>query len=310
MKGISDIISSNTEGYKNNTMQIAVFELSMNDTKFGINVNKVKSFIRYKDIKVVELPDKESLQLGFCIIRDTTYPLIDLDSWLGGERNKEEYDVLILAEYNKSHVAFPVKKIYRIFNKESNELEKSDLLKDKVTYVTRIDLSSSLDDKEESQEDLCMILDVEKVLYDIQGTKEIDDSMLLIENDSFTKEILVAEDSTMAIKIIDKILTKIGVKFQIFNNGEKLINHLKSLPKEKIDNIGVILTDIEMPIKDGFQVIQNMKSDKNLKDLPIVVNSSMSNQGVKDKCNSLGANQFIEKTEPETIASIVNKYCK
>jgi len=308
---LENIVESNTDSYKNNTMQIAVFKLTMNNTKFGINVNKVKSFLRFKDISVTKLADKNSLQKGFCIIRGVTYPLIDLDKWLGGESIEEDYDVLILAEFNKTHVAFPVKKIYRIYNKESSELVKNSLIEDKVTYITKITTGSDLDIKKEEEEpELCMILDVEKLLYEITGTQEIENSIGTMEATALSKEILVAEDSSMAILIITKILTKIGVTFKIFDNGEKLIDHLDSLSEESILKIGVILTDIEMPIKDGFQVIQHIKKTNNLKHLPIVVNSSMSNEGVKEKCKTLGAEMFIEKTEPETIAEVVKTYCK
>lgn len=306
MIAISDRVLNTTESYKNNTMQIVVFELTMNNTKFGINVNKVKFFIRYKDIKIVELINKQNLQRSFCMIREKTYPLIYLESWLGEERNEEEYNVIILAEYNKSHIAFPVKKIYRIFNKENSQLKRSDLIKNKITYITKIDLSNKKDNEDNQ---LCMVLDVEKLLYEIKGTGEIEDSILRMKKSKFAKEILIAEDSSIAIEIINKILTKIGVKFHIFDNGKKLIDHIEGLNDEKLSEIGVILTDIEMPIKDGFQVLQHMKKEQKLKNIPIIVNSSMSNKGVKQKCKALGAEQFIEKTEPKTIRNLVEKYC-
>jgi len=359
MKNITDIVSNTTDSFKNNTMQIAVFSLLGNKTKYGINVNKVKSFVR-KDDCLITYYNFQSVDkvLGVVIVRDETYPLISLDKWINEEDkvNKEDYNIVILTEFSKKKVAFLVKDILRIYNKSSEELEKSDISDNKISYITKIEVENKelemevrnlkaklleLESKilrkrkyteekirqfeveekeinnkiskiekqiEDKTEELCVILDVETLLFEISGDTEVEEKIDLIEKKEYGKEILIAEDSKMAIKILERIMAKINVKYKIFTDGDKLINFLETKDEEYIKKIGLIITDIEMPVKDGFQVLKYVKSSK-WKNVPVIVNSSMSNDGVAMKTEHLGADGFIEKTEPETINKLVDKYC-
>jgi len=348
-KNIENIINE-TQSHKNNIMQIAAFELISTNSVFGINVSKVKSFVGIKDC-VISRTGKNGVYEGFVSVQNDTYPLINMEKWLGFDSVPlEKYNVVILTEFNQTKLAFLAKKIKRIYNKSSEELERSDFLEGKITYIVRLEkeennninnldrLKKNLEkqEKKDSSEfrikrvnllkdnikdledkikkektsdkfDLCLVIDVESLLFDIsekERSKFSAEHIKIGDNINFKKRVLVAEDSKTSQKIISNVLKRIGVDFNIFSNGKEIIDYCE---KSDINNVGLIITDLEMPEKDGYQVVQYFKS-KN-PEIFIVVNSSMSNEGVRQKVVELGANDFIEKTNPDKILELVEKTC-
>lgn len=300
---INQLLNNTTETYKNNTMQLAVFRLNDNNY-YGINVNKVKSFVKRSDCKISLSLSDDKYTEGFIVVRDETYPLLNLDKWINNKPLEvEQYAKVILCEFNQQKIAFLATDILRIYNKNSSELEKTAINESKITYITKIKLSDKNDEKEE----LCIILDVENCINEING-KDIAKLVELenLEKIKFKKQLLIAEDSKIAQKIITEIAQKTGVSFVLFNDGNELIKYIES--HSDVNNIGLVISDIEMPVRDGFQVVQALKSNQNTKNIPIYLNTSMSNDGVKNKAHELGAG-FIEKTSPKKIVDIIIEHC-
>ena len=350
---LDTLLANSSDSYKYNTMQIAAFKILNSDTTFGINVNKVVSFVRWEDCTIsFNVGAKTPALLGIVNIRNKTYPLIAFEEWLGIDYDKNEYKNIILCEFNQHIMAFPIKSIQRIYTKASDELEKSELFEGKISYITKIDKENFKNEKlqirlaklkrkvrindkrtidsdfsknkknneqdeilsienelskltKEKTEELCLILDVESLLADLFSIDEniLKNSMNKFKT-HFTKKILIAEDSRAAISILKKILEPTNVQAFFFTNGQELLNYLKTTD---ISNIGFILSDIEMPEMDGFTLLKNIK--EKYPEIPVIMNSSMSNKGVNDKIDALGGEGFIPKTNPDQIISFVNKYC-
>lgn len=303
ISSINRMLDNTIETYKNNTMQLAVFKLN-DENYYGINVNKVKSFVKTSDCKMSLSLSDDKYTEGFIVIRGETYPLLNLDKWiLNKPLNVKEYKYIILCEFNQQQIAFLVTNILRIYNKNSNELERTAINESKITYITKIKFTDKNDEKEE----LCIILDVENCINEING-RDVAKLVELnnIEKVTLKKQLLIAEDSKIAQRIISEIAQKTGVSFVLFNDGNELIKYIES--HTNVDNIGLVISDIEMPVKDGFQVVQLLKNNPMTKNIPIYLNTSMSNDGVKHKAEELGAG-FIEKTSPTKIVEIITKYC-
>jgi flagellar biosynthesis/type III secretory pathway M-ring protein FliF/YscJ len=119
------------------------------------------------------------------------------------------------------------------------------------------------------------------------------------------KVVLVAEDSSVSREIIDAFLSKTGVKYEIEDNGAKLLRRLSEVG---VDNVGLIITDIEMPEKDGFQVVTTIRDTPEWRHLPIVINSSMTSASIVAKMASVGADEFVGKTDVKMLYELVKKY--
>ncbi len=89
------------------------------------------------------------------------------------------------------------------------------------------------------------------------------------------------------------------IKLQMYSGGEKLISAiLQSSPKPN-----VIFLDLNMPGKNGFDVLNELKGSGENKDIPIVIFSTSNEPGIIEKCLSLGANYFV--TKPVLMRDII-----
>ena len=120
----------------------------------------------------------------------------------------------------------------------------------------------------------------------------------------FVGKVLVAEDNPNNQKLIEILLSKIGVQTIIVSNGEEAV---ESYNKEKYD---MILMDINMPIMDGITATKIIKDleDTNYK-IPIVALTANSIAGDKEKYLSQGMDDYLSKPiEFDKLVSIFGKY--
>ena len=117
------------------------------------------------------------------------------------------------------------------------------------------------------------------------------------------KKILLVEDEEIMIDLLQKKLTKEGYEISVARDGEE---GLKAMREVKPD---LILLDIIMPKMGGFEVMEEMGKDKNLKDLPVIVISNSGQPVEIDKAQKLGAKDWLIKTEfdPQEVVDKVVK---
>jgi len=92
-------------------------------------------------------------------------------------------------------------------------------------------------------------------------------------------------------------------------NGLEAWNKLEVIAnaeKEVLDEIQLIITDIEMPQMDGHHLIKRIKSNPRLKELPVVIFSSLINDEMRLKGQALGAFAQVTKPEIEQLIGIVD----
>lgn len=115
-----------------------------------------------------------------------------------------------------------------------------------------------------------------------------------------SKKILFVEDEPTLQKAISEVLTQEG--FQVFSalDGEKGIEMIKT---EKPD---LVLLDLILPKKDGFEVLKEMKEAEELKDIPVIVLTNLEGIGDVEKALSLGATTYLVKANYE-LDDVVEK---
>lgn len=326
-----------TMSHKQNIMQIAAFQ-TVGDVIYGINIAKIKEFAMIKDAQVTQGLSDNTYQMGIAVLRGESFPIVDLTKWLGNDplnkHSLDEYDIFVVSEFNQSLIAFPVKKILMIASKHANELERPSTTNAKMTYITRIELNQ---DRRRSRkrrksvlrsgkqtvvkavvndsgigenEKICFVLDVEQMLEDIfpavtqRKIHELE-AFEEIQHINTNKVLVICEDSHVATSILHKTLDKTGIETYYFSNG---MEFQRWAIKNPVSNrIGCVITDIEMPLMDGFQVVDYVKNEIS-QSIPIIVNTSMSNIGVVKKLEDMGVNLFIPKTEPIKIYQAVKMF--
>jgi two-component system, chemotaxis family, chemotaxis protein CheV len=302
--------------HKNNEAQFLCFRTHEGGELYAVNVFKVQEII--KNDRRLTLVDHEASRLldGIITFRGLTVPLIDINKWFHYDAEHEERDLsayslddttsqVMLCDFSGVTVGIKIYKADRILTKSWDEIKPatrtaSDSSKNKVNNHTRY-----IDGQ------LVQIVDIEKMVIDVFPfmADDVEDEVGLLERAKYHKKLLVAEDSTTAIKMLEKTLNKLGVEYEIFLNGGLLLERLYAM--EDAGSVGLIITDLEMPEVSGFEVIKSIRSkgDK-YAHVAIAVNSSMSGDSNRAMAITLGAQAFIAKTKPQEIASMVDKYCK
>src|SRR4030043_1230607 len=97
------------------------------------------------------------------------------------------------------------------------------------------------------------------------------------------KKILIIEDEELIYSLLEKRLKQEGFEVAVAKNGQEGIDKMK---QKKPD---LILLDIIMPKKNGFEVMEEMKEDSALKNIPIIIISNSGQPVELDRANALGA---------------------
>jgi len=121
------------------------------------------------------------------------------------------------------------------------------------------------------------------------------------------KKILFVEDEELMIDLLQRKLTKEGYEISVARDGEE---GLKAMREKKPD---LILLDIIMPKMGGFEVMEEMGENKELKKIPVIVISNSGQPVELDKAQKLGAKDWLIKTEfdpQEVIDKIVKQIGK
>jgi two-component system chemotaxis response regulator CheV len=289
-----------TKSYLRNVQQLAVFYTGTDDV-YAINISKIKAFIIADEIDINDTPSDTDVVAGIATIRDEPILIVNLDKWLGKNNiSVDEYKIVIYCEFNSVKVGFLVKDVIDIIEKTTDELKNTEDKNPKVTYVTEVEVAE--------KRTLCTVFNAEKLLQDIgwAGDIEGDIEKAISKKINSSKMLLIAEDSTVSKEILHDIMTKAGVHFEIHNNGQELLDRMDQLDPAQV---GLVITDIEMPVKDGFQVVTSLRADgSKFHDIPIAVNSSMTTASIVGKMMSLGVNEFLGKTDVAAIYGLLEKY--
>ncbi len=291
-----------------NRMELLLFKIK-GDQLFGINVFKVREVIRTPQISAV--PKSDSRVVGVADIRGQTMPMIDLAKSLDLEPiPKEKYrdSLTIVTEFNSSVQGFLVENVDRIVHMRWEDiLPPPDSLLS-VNYLTGITRAHN---------SIVQIVDVEKVLQEVSGITQEVSAEFMSEHASKTHDhdffVLGADDSVVARNQLKATLDKLGVANKVVNNGKLALEFLqkwaddadKDISKPVGERILMVISDIEMPVMDGYTLTTNIRKDPRLSDLYVILSSSLSGGFNDSLTEKVGANKFLSKWNPEELAQVI-----
>ncbi|MEK7704907.1 MAG: response regulator [Myxococcota bacterium] len=120
------------------------------------------------------------------------------------------------------------------------------------------------------------------------------------------RTVLVADDSEMTRDLIVGILRAHGLKVIEAVNGREAVDRAIETPPD------LLLTDLEMPVLDGFGVLREVRQSSALRDLPVIVFTTRGSAADKRQAADLGANAYLVKTEfrEEDLLQAVERFLK
>ncbi len=117
--------------------------------------------------------------------------------------------------------------------------------------------------------------------------------------------VLVVDDSLTVRRITQRLLEREGYRVAVAKDG------LDGLDKLAAERPAVLLTDIEMPRMDGFDLVRNLRTDARLADLPVIMITSRIAQKHRDYAAELGVAHYLGKPYAEDeLLGLVARYAR
>ncbi|MFP4157344.1 MAG: response regulator [Opitutales bacterium] len=132
------------------------------------------------------------------------------------------------------------------------------------------------------------------------------------------KHIIYAEDSHIIRKMMLRTLEEHGyTNVKSFEHGGSAYDYLIDLKNKSeadgeslADRVDCVITDIEMPRMDGLTLCKNLKEAASEREIPsVVVYSSLVNEEMVQKCQSVGADAQISKPHGHEIIEVIDQLC-
>jgi len=285
------------------TNEIEIMKFSVMEEFYGINVAKVQEIIMSEKVK--SMPHAHPAVEGIFKPRDTLITVINLAYYLTGDKpQNNSRDLFIVTNFNKMTVAFRVESIEGISRLSWEDIQKPDKTiangdEGVATGIAQCD------------NQLVTILDFEKIVAEIAPETSIQVSEIeqLGDRPLCDSPIVIAEDSILLRRMIDDALERAGfMQITNFCNGQEAWDYLVSIRNDSdlYDKVNLVITDIEMPEMDGHRLTKLIKGDSRLRELPVVIFSSLINEQMHRKGKELGADEQLAKPEIGHLVSVLD----
>lgn len=276
------------------TNELEILEFMVSGNYYGINVAKIREILVYNPL--TPIPNAHPNVEGAFTTRGETISIVNLARCLGmKEYTDPKKDMFLITNFNELNTGFHVHGVVGIHRVNWSSIIKPDSMVNSASSSVATGIVN-FDGK------LVILLDFEKIVADISpevGIK-LSDLDKMGQRKTCAAPIIYAEDSQLLSTMIFDGLNKAGYTNLIpTNNGLELWELLQSY-KEKgnvLDRVACVVTDIEMPQMDGHRLLRLIRSDSELKELPVIIFSSLINEEMKRKGERLGADAQLSKNE-------------
>jgi len=296
MANVLDGINQRTQLVGQNRLELLLFRLEDGEL-YGINVFKVREVINCPQLTTVH--SAHSVVRGVTNVRNRTISIIDLGLAIKGPAIEQEKDsYVIITEFNRSIQGFMVQSVEHIVNLKWEDIRLPPEGADTDSYINAVTNIEGT---------LVQLIDVEHVLTEVLGAPEMVSSSItesLCIEEGQIRNVMVVDDSKVARSQISRTLEQVGVQSIVFNDGKLALEQLKAWVQEGVqvsDRITMVISDIEMPEMDGYTLTSEIRRDPCLKDLYVLLHSSLSGVFNETMVKKGGANRFVPKFSADEL---------
>ncbi len=285
------------------TGEVEILHFTVSGVHYAINVVKVKELLQIENIS--KIPNAHPAISGLSLIRGEMISVVDLLYVLEGQKNeKVKNGMTLVCEFNKIKVGFAIESVLGIQRIGWNEIMKPDDLTSNSLIIGNINLNG----------EIIMLLDFEKIVMDINPNTGINMDRIkdIVVKDRSKIKIALADDSPMIRKVLLDTLTRAGfTKLKFFDDGMETLDYLLMLVEKKgdkfKDDIDLLITDIEMPQLDGHSLTRRVKEHRILKNLPVIIFSSLITGDLLHKGEAVGADAQMSKPEIKNLVKLIDE---
>ncbi|MDW2983343.1 MAG: chemotaxis protein [Rhodanobacter sp.] len=281
-----------------NRVAMLLFRLG-DEQLFGINVFKVREVLRRPPLE--RMPGVHALLAGSCDYRGQTIPVIDLAAALGYAPLRDVASAhLMVTEFSRSLQGFLVADLQRMVQCAGETLvaPPSNLgFGARVNAVTRIDGA------------LMAVVDVEHVLASIDAAPaELSVQMQRVAgaHPLAPRRVMLVDDSLIVRRRLVNLFRQMNIECVVATDGREALDRLLELAAgDPADGVKLVVSDIEMPRLDGYALTRAIREAPGLRQLKVVLHSSLSGIFNEAMVKEVKADAFVAKFQPDLLAQAV-----
>lgn len=300
MASILDSVDQRTQLVGENRLEILMFRLHGRQL-FAINVFKVQEVVRLPALTL--MPQRHPHMCGVITLRGQTIPVIDLAQAIGMRPlQQDENSTVIVTEYNLSTQAFLIGSVERIVNLNWEDIQPPPRTAGRQHYLTAI---TQVDGN------IVEVIDVEKVLAEIIPMNTVISEERLsspLLKKAWGREALIIDDSRVALNQLTESLGQLGLTVHQATDGLRGLQQLQQWADQGevlTDKLLMVFTDAEMPEMDGYRLTTEIRNDPRLRDLYVVMHTSLSGSFNAAMVEKVGCDNFLSKFQPDRLADVV-----
>ncbi len=233
--------------------------------------------------------------------------MIDLKSHVAQKEEALDGDVrrvVLVCEFNDRINGFKVDGVNQIHRVSWEDVQPMASFIDQ--YRPRFTGSVNIDGRE------ILIVDLEHIVaeFDAESTLDYDTDLTLEDRSAGTSnsrdkmKLMLAEDSSLIRAGIEKVLRGSGYSgLTVFVDGQDCYDNILQIKRRVAEGeplegmLNLLITDIEMPRMDGLTLCRLIKEDQILRDVKVVLFSSLINDQMAVKCDQVGADGYATKPQ-------------
>ncbi|MDX2494372.1 MAG: chemotaxis protein [Desulfuromusa sp.] len=300
------------------TNEMEIIEFYLGTQPFGINVHKLKEIITFEQEALTVIPGSGEGMLGTLLLRGSTIPLIDLKSHIDQKEKDLEGDVrqvVLVCEFNDRVNGFKVDGVNQIHRVSWEDIQPMASFIDQ--YRPRFTGSVNIEGRE------ILIVDLEHIVAEFDSEANLDYEASLHADEMEEKvphtrermKLMLAEDSALIRNGIEKVLKGSNyTSLEVFFDGQQCYNRILEIKQQVVAGeplgnlLNLLITDIEMPQMDGLTLCKKIKDDPLLRDVKVIMFSSLINEQMAAKCDQVGADGYATKPQIPYLVEMMDKF--
>lgn len=301
------------------TNEVEFIEFFLGQESYGVNVSKVQRVVALNTCKITTIAGAPHGVLGVIHVLEKPVLLIDLHAALAmpadAKAAASDRQLVMVTRFNKRTTAFLIDGVSKIHRTSWADFEP-------MTSAVGGDGSGYTTGTVKINDRIILILDLERLMlnYSTDERPRLERLPPASEQKQRARssvKVVYAEDSKMIRKLTSDALRGAGyTNLTLFENGLDADRHLAALRdqakadgKSLREHVDLLLTDIEMPKLDGLTLCKNVKQASGDQAPFVVVYSSLINDEMARKCQSVGADAQMSKPHGEEIIHLIDQLC-
>lgn len=274
--------------------KLLLFRLS-GARQFGIGTLKIREILPF--MRLNKLPHSHHAVIGTATFRGSAVPVIDMAAAVGGtplSREERDKASIIITDIQRQEIGFLVRGVEKIIETDWKRVMPPPKALGSSAFITGL-----LD----VEGDIIQLLDVELLLAKVYPQSLVPEDVSLTDVQSETLKalnILLVDDSQVARKQLSDALDSKAISYQVTSNGDQALQIL--LRDDELGRpIDILVSDIEMPGLDGYELTFNVRDHGSLKQPYVILHTSLNSEMSLSYANQVGANEALTKFDAREL---------